>query len=211
MNEWITSLINQFGYLAIAFLIALENIFPPLPSEVILTMSGFMTTSTKLTLSGTILSATLGSLIGALILYAIGRQLTVERLQVLLSHRLFKTLGFRPDDANKAIRWFQNHGNGGIFYGRCIPVIRSLISIPAGIAKTPLAHFCLLTILGSALWNSVLVCLGALVGKSWTKIVLIFDEYTTIVIILMFIACAYLAYRWYHNRIKNNHNKGSGK
>lgn len=202
MNEWITSLINQFGYLAIAFLIALENVFPPLPSEVILTMSGFMTTSTNLTLGGTIFSATLGSLIGALILYATGRQLTVDRLQALLSHRLFKVLGFRPDDANKAVRWFQKHGNGGIFYGRCIPVIRSLISIPAGIAKIPLVRFCLLTVLGSALWNSVLVCLGALVGKSWTKIVLIFDEYTTIALILMFIACVYLAYRWYRSRIK---------
>ena len=99
MNAWITEFINQFGYFAIALLIALENVFPPLPSEIILTMSGFMTTTTSLSIIGVIIAATIGSLIGALILYALGRQLTVNRLERLLGHRLFKLLGFHQDDA----------------------------------------------------------------------------------------------------------------
>lgn len=202
MDAWITDFINQFGYLAIAFLIALENVFPPLPSEIILTMSGFMTTTTSLSIVGVIIAATIGSLAGALILYMIGRQLTVPRLERLLDHRLFKTLGFHQDDAQKAVDWFNRHGSGGILYGRCIPVIRSLISIPAGIAQTPLGKFCLLTTIGSAIWNTILVTLGALVGKSWNKIVIIFDEYTTVAIVIMAVGCLYLAYRWYQKRIK---------
>ncbi len=94
-----------------------------------------MTTTTSLSIIGVIIAATIGSLIGALILYALGRQLTVTRLERLLGHRLFKLLGFHQDDAKKAVDWFNKHGAGGILYGRCIPVIRSLISIPAGIAN----------------------------------------------------------------------------
>lgn len=202
MNAWITDFINQFGYIAITLLIALENIFPPLPSEIILTMSGFMTTNTTLTIIGVIIASTLGSLLGAIILYAIGRQLTVPRLQRLLNRRLFKMLGFHSDDAQKAVDWFNKHGTAGILYGRCIPVIRSLISIPAGIAQTPLPKFCFLTVIGSAVWNTILVGLGAWVGKSWNKIVIIFDEYTTVAIIIMAIVCIYFAYRWYQQRIK---------
>ena len=202
MDAWITSLIDQFGYLAIALLIALENIFPPLPSEVILTMSGFMATKTSLTVAGTVISATLGSLIGALVLYALGRQLTVQRLGALLKRRPFQLLGFKTDDAYRAVRWFNRHGTSGIFYGRCIPVVRSLISIPAGIAKTPLGKVCLLTAIGSALWNTVLVGLGAWVGNSWATIVRIFDDYTTVAVIIMALVGCYLAYRWYLTRIK---------
>ena len=202
MDAWIASLIDQFGYFAIALLIALENVFPPLPSEIILTMSGFMATKTSLTIVGTIISATIGSLIGALILYALGRQLTVNRLGTLLQRRLFRLLGFQKDDAYRAVRWFNRHGTSGILYGRCIPVVRSLISIPAGIAKTPLGKFCLLTTIGSALWNTILVGLGAWVGESWKNIVQIFDEYTTVAIVIMAVVGCYLAYRWYLTRIK---------
>ncbi len=204
MNAWITEFINQFGYLAIALLIALENVFPPLPSEIILTMGGFMTTTTTLNLGGTVVAATIGSLGGALILYALGRQLTVDRLSRLLRHRLFQLLGFKSDDAQKAVDWFNRHGTAGILYGRCIPIIRSLISIPAGIAQTPLPKFCLLTIIGSTIWNTILVGLGAWVGQSWHKIVVIFDEYTTVAIIIMAIGGLYLAYRWYQKRIKKD-------
>lgn len=167
MDAWITSLIDQFGYLAIALLIALENIFPPLPSEIILTMSGFLATKTSLTIAGAVISATLGSLIGALVLYAIGRQLTVQRLGIASQAAPLQLLGFKADDAHRAVRWFNRRkAPTGILYGRCIPVVRSLISIPAGIAKTPLGKFCLLTTIGSAIWNTILVGLGAWVGDS---------------------------------------------
>lgn len=176
MTIWLTHFIENFGYLAIILLIAVENIFPPIPSEVILTLGGFLVSGTKLTLIGVILASTLGSIIGAIILFSISRNLTLPRLEKLLETKLFKLLGFKKDDAQKAIDWFDKHGIGAIFYGRCIPVVRSLISIPAGIAHVGWTKFLVLTTLGSLVWNSVLVGLGHYMGKNWQVVVRIFDD-----------------------------------
>ena len=207
MNAWITEFINQFGYFAIALLIALENVFPPLPSEIILTMSGFMTTTTSLSIVGVIIAATIGSLIGALILYALGRQLTVKRLERLLSHRLFKLLGFHQDDAKKAVDWFNKHGTGGILYGRCIPVIRSLISIPAGMSEMPMQKFLLYTILGSLIWNTVLIIVGSIVGDKWETIVGYLDNFSNIILIILVIIFVVAMYYWFVIRKKKQSKK----
>ncbi len=197
MTIWLTHFIENFGYIAIILLIAVENIFPPIPSEVILTLGG-----TKLTLIGVILASTLGSIIGAIILFSISRNLTLPRLEKLLETKLFKLLGFKKDDAQKAIDWFDKHGIGAIFYGRCIPVVRSLISIPAGIAHVGWTKFLILTTLGSLVWNSVLVGLGHYMGKNWQVVVRIFDDYTLVIIALLLILFIYFGIKWYKTRIK---------
>ena len=202
MTIWLTHFIENFGYLAIILLIAVENIFPPIPSEVILTLGGFLVSGTKLTLIGVILASTLGSIIGAIILFSISRNLTLPRLEKLLETKLFKLLGFKKDDAQKAIDWFDKHGISAIFYGRCIPVVRSLISIPAGIAHVGWTKFLVLTTLGSLVWNSVLVGLGHYVGKNWQVVVRIFDDYTIVIIILLLILFIYFGIKWYKSRIK---------
>lgn len=202
MTIWLTHFIENFGYLAIILLIAVENIFPPIPSEVILTLGGFLVSGTKLTLIGVILASTLGSIIGAIILFSISRNLTLPRLEKLLETKLFKLLGFKKDDAQKAIDWFDKHGIGAIFYGRCIPVVRSLISIPAGIAHVGWTKFLVLTTLGSLVWNSVLVVLGHCMGKNWQVVVRIFDDYTIVIIILLLILFIYFGIKWYKSRIK---------
>lgn len=202
MTIWLTHFIENFGYLAIILLIAVENIFPPIPSEVILTLGGFLVSGTKLTLIGVILASTLGSIIGAIILFSISRNLTLPRLEKLLETKLFKLLGFKKDDAQKAIDWFDKHGISAIFYGRCIPVIRSLISIPAGIAHVGWTKFLVLTTLGSLVWNSVLVGLGHYMGKNWQVVVRIFDDYTIVIIILLLILFIYFGIKWYKSRIK---------
>ncbi|CCI81527.1 DedA family protein [Lactobacillus hominis] len=202
MTTWLTSFIEQFGYFAILLLIAVENIFPPIPSEVILTLGGFLVHITNLKLLGVIIFSTLGSLLGAIILFALSRNLTLSRLEKLLSTKLFKILGFKKDDAQKAINWFDKHGIGAIFYGRCIPVVRSLISIPAGIARVSWAKFLVLTTLGSLIWNSVLIYLGFHMGKNWQVIVKIFDDYTLIIIGLLIILFICFGIKWYKNRIK---------
>ncbi|MBP2057962.1 membrane protein DedA with SNARE-associated domain [Lactobacillus colini] len=202
MTIWLTELIEQFGYLAIIFLITLENIFPPIPSEAVLTLGGFLTTRTSLTLVGTIVSSTLGSVIGAIVLFSISRKLTIYRLEKLLNTKLFKLLGFKKEDAQKSINWFNKYGVGAIFYGRCIPVIRSLISIPAGIAHTSWKKFLVLTTLGSFLWNLILIGLGAYMGQKWHIVVKIFDDYTLIIIIIAIIILAYFCYKWYHTRLR---------
>ena len=202
MTIWLTHFIENFGYLAIILLIAVENIFPPIPSEVILTLGGFLVSGTKLTLIGVILASTLGSVIGAIILFSISRNLTLPRLEKLLETKLFKLLGFKKDDAQKAIDWFDKHGISAIFYGRCIPVVRSLISIPAGIAHVGWTKFLVLTTLGSLVWNSVLVGLGHYMGKNWQVVVKIFDDYTIVIIILLLILFIYFGIKWYKSRIK---------
>ncbi|RVU70620.1 MULTISPECIES: DedA family protein [Lactobacillus] len=202
MTDWIYSSIDQFGYLAVIFLIAIENIFPPIPSEVILCFGGFMTSSTKMNIGGLIIASTIGALIGALALYGFGRILNEERLEKIFSHKLFKRLGFKANDVNRSIAWFDRHGIKAIFFGRFIPVIRSLISIPAGIAKVKMLKFLILTTLGSLIWNTVLIVLGAYMGSKWEVIVTIFEEYSLIVSVILLIAICYCVYRWYKSRIK---------
>ena len=203
MTVWLTHFIEQFGYLAILLLITIENIFPPIPSEAVLTLAGFLVTKTKLTALGVIGASTLGSLVGAIILFAVSRFLTVARLENLLSTKFFKLLGFKKEDAQKAIHWFDKYGTGSIFYGRCIPVVRSLISIPAGIAHVSWPKFLTLTALGSLIWNSVLILLGLYTGKNWQIIVKIFDDFTIVILLVIIIACGYFGYKWYKNRIKS--------
>lgn len=202
MTALIFSFIDHFGYLAVALLIAIENVFPPIPSEVILSFSGFMTSKTSMTTFGLIIASTIGAVIGALILYWIGTLLNADRLEKLFNHTMFKRLGFKKDDVKKSIAWFDKHGVKAIFFGRCIPVVRSLISIPAGIAKVNMRTFLTLTTLGSLIWNSILIFLGSYMGAQWEQIVLIFEEYSLVVITLFIIGILYFSYYWYKNRIK---------
>ncbi|GAA3629613.1 DedA family protein [Lactobacillus hamsteri] len=204
MTTWIFSFIDQFGYWAVALMIAIENVFPPIPSEVILSFSGFMTHKTQMTIFGLVIASTIGAVIGALILYWIGTLLNEERLERLLDHQLFRKLGFKKDDVKRSIAWFDRHGIKAIFFGRCIPVIRSLISIPAGIAQVNMPKFIILTTLGSLIWNTILIGLGSYMGSKWHVIVTIFEEYSLIVVILLAISIIYFAYVWRKKRIKNS-------
>ena len=204
MTNIVFDLINQFGYLAISLLIAIENIFPPIPSEVILSFAGFATHHSQMTVPLVIIASTIGAVLGALILYWIGYLLNEERLEKIFNHKLFKILGFKKGDVKKAIRRFDKYGTRAIFNGRCIPVIRSLISIPAGTAKVKLSKFLIYTTLGSLLWNTILVCLGSYMGENWQVIVTIFEEYSLIIAALILIALVYGSVKWYRKKIKTN-------
>ena len=115
-------MVNRFGYLGILILIAVENVFPPIPSEVILTFGGFLTTCTRLHPAGVVLASTAGSLLGALVLYGAGTLVSPEGLAELLESRPMKLLGFRAEDAWKTIAWFQKKGQRAVLLGRCIPI-----------------------------------------------------------------------------------------
>ena len=145
MEELFTNLISQFGYVGVWFLIFFENVFPPIPSELILPLSGFFTTTTDLTLPGVIIAATIGSITGAYILYGVGRLLSRERLMTFFGTRPMRLLGFKPNDIASAVDWFDRKGQVTVLICRCIPVVRSLISIPAGTAKMNVVRFSLYT------------------------------------------------------------------
>ena len=168
MNDTLITLLNQYGYIGITVLIAVENIFPPIPSEVILTFSGFMTTYSRLTPAGVIACATAGSTIGAVVLYELGYLLTQERMEKFLYGKLGKILHFHQDDVEYTMTWFRKKGKYTVFFCRCVPIVRSLISIPAGMSKMPWGAFLAMTVTGSAIWNILLVSLGRFAGQSWT-------------------------------------------
>jgi membrane protein DedA with SNARE-associated domain len=185
MQDLIISSINQFGYIGILLLIAIENIFPPIPSEVILTFGGFMTTHTNISIIGVIIFSTIGSTLGALVLYGVGRLLTKERLENILDGKIGRTLHFKKEAVRKSEDWFIKRGNYTVFFCRFIPIIRSLISIPAGMTKMRLKTFIILTVAGTAIWNTILVFLGAAFGASWKKIAGYMDTYSTIALIVI--------------------------
>jgi len=204
MQSWIIDIMNQYGYIGITLLIALENIFPPIPSEVILTFGGFMTTRTSLTVWGVIIAATIGSLFGALVLYGVGWFLSAERLGNLLDGKVGRILHFKKEDVIKSSAWFNSKGKSTVLFCRCIPVIRSLISIPAGMAKMKLGMFCLLTTIGSLVWNIILVYLGLTAGASWGKVVADTDLYTEIAVIVIGVIAAIVGIIFIRKRAKDN-------
>ncbi len=202
MEEFILSMMNQFGYIGVFLLIAIENIFPPIPSEVILLFGGFMTTYSELNIIIMIIFATLGSLIGAIILYYIGRLLNKERLKKIISGRIGRILRLKNSDIDKADQWFDTKGNKTVFFCRFIPIVRSLISIPAGMSEMSLGKFFLYTTFGSLIWNSTLIVIGALVGEKWESILNIFDTYSHIVLILLIIIFLIAIYFFYNKKKK---------
>lgn len=206
MQEIIISIMNQFGYLGIMLLIMIENVFPPIPSEIILCFGGFMTTSTKLTIVGVIISATIGSVLGAIILYFIGKILNKERLIKIVSGKVGKILRLKEKDIEMADKWFDTKGAKTVFICRFIPIVRSLISIPAGMSEMPFPKFLILTTLGTAIWNTVLTILGSIMGENWSKIVEIIDKYANITLIILIIVFVIGVTYFYYKRTKKKTN-----
>lgn len=195
MEQWITDIMSDYGYFGIFLLIMLENIFPPIPSEVILTVGGFMTTTTTMTIPGVILASTAGSVFGAIILYGIGLLLDVERLEKIVD-KWGRVLRVKKADIHRADAWFDRFGVWTVFFGRLIPLVRSLISIPAGMSNMKFWLFLTFTTLGTVLWNTVLVFVGEAVGDNREAILEQLDVYSNIVYAL--IVLVGLAAIWYY-------------
>ena len=176
MQAWILQVMGQYGALGIFFLILIENVFPPIPSEVILAFGGFMTLQTTLSVQSVILAATLGSVAGALVLYGAGRWVGQTRLTAFV-RRYGKYLGLKEENVKKAMRCYQRYQKRTVFFCRMAPIVRSLISVPAGLSRMPMGPFLLLTTLGSALWNTVLVLAGRALGHAWSSIGAFMDTY----------------------------------
>lgn len=202
MEEWMLALVDAYGYLGIGILIVAETVFPPIPSEVILTFGGFLTTYTQMHCIGVIIASTIGSVLGAIVLYGVGRLLPQERLEKIVDGRIGKLLHFKREDVEKAIGWFDRRGNITVLLCRCVPVVRSLISIPAGMAAMPMRRFLIYTTLGSAAWNTILVLAGAAAGEAWPTVVALIDQYKWIVICAGMIFAVMLAVLWFWFRFR---------
>lgn len=168
MVQWATDVIDAIGLAGVAFLVALENIFPPIPSELILLLAGFNVSEGRFGVVGAVLAATAGSVVGAYFLYAVGRLVQDERLERFLAGA-GRFVGLKPTDVHKGFQWFDRHGTFVVLFGRLIPVVRSVVSIPAGSDNMPIARFTMLTAAGSLVWNTVWVAVGWGLGDQWEK------------------------------------------
>ncbi len=168
MIQWITDLINAIGLLGVAFLVALESVIPPIPSELVLLLTGFNVSEHRFGLVPAIAMATLGSVVGAWVLYGLGAWVSEERWERLLAG-VGRYVGLKRSDIDKGFAWFERHGPMVVFFGRLIPVVRSVVSIPAGAERMSPWKFTALTVAGSAIWNTIWVVIGAQLGTQWQR------------------------------------------
>ncbi|GAA3797424.1 DedA family protein [Streptomyces phyllanthi] len=187
--EWINSLMDTLGAPGAGLAIALENLFPPLPSEVILPLAGFASSTGRMNLYAALLWTTAGSVVGALALYGVGALLGRDRT-VAVAARLPLV---KVADIEKTEAWFLKHGTKAILFGRMIPIFRSLISVPAGVERMPLPVFTVLTTLGSAIWNTIFVLAGYLLGDNWTEVTTLVSAYSKVVLAAAALAVAAFA------------------
>ena len=169
MASWVIGFISSAGYGGILLLMFIENVFPPIPSELIMPLAGFMVAQDKLDFIGTTLAGMAGSVLGALPLYFAGKKLGEERVK-RLADRHGRWLTISRQDIERASRWFHRHGGAAVFLCRLIPGVRSFISVPAGIIGMNFLQFLAYTSIGTALWAALLAYLGYLLGSNFTKV-----------------------------------------
>jgi membrane protein DedA with SNARE-associated domain len=169
MFDWITSVIARFGYLGVGTLTFLENLFPPIPSELVIPLAGFVAAGGGLRLGLVIAVASLGSLAGALVWYAVGRWIGEHRLRRWVA-RHGKWLTLSAQDVDRAQLWFKRHGAAAVFFGRLMPGLRTFVSLPAGFSSMPLAPFVLYSALGTAMWTAALAYAGVVLQANFTLV-----------------------------------------
>jgi membrane protein DedA with SNARE-associated domain len=169
LASWVQDVIESLGYLGVALLVIAENLFPPIPSEIVLPFAGFVARRGDGSVIVMVVASTIGSVIGALVLYAIAAAIGPERIHSFVV-RFGKWFGVKESDMVRAEEWFDRRSNAAVLVGRCVPLIRSLVSIPAGFRRMKFVPFITLTAIGSAVWNIALIGAGAALGDQWDRV-----------------------------------------
>ena len=198
--DWVVGLMGIIGPYGAGLAIALENLFPPLPSEAILPMAGLAAHAGEFALWEAILWTTIGSLAGALLLYGIGAWFGIDRLRWIAD----KLPLVYVDDVDRTVAWFRKHGGKAVFFGRFIPIFRSLISIPAGVVRMPLWRFGLYTTVGSLIWNTAFILVGWYLGEAWHIVEEYMDVVQNVVIVVVVAAVAWFVVVRIRARGKND-------
>lgn len=194
LTEWATDIVERLGYLGVAMLVALENVFPPIPSEVVLGLAGYVASRGDASVFGMVVAATIGSVVGALILYGLSAAVGPVRLRaVIIRHGGW--IGFGEADLDRAEEWFDRRSRSAVLVCRCVPLIRSLISIPAGFRRMPIVTFTLCTLIGSLLWNTVLIAAGYALADQWERILDYTEPFQTLVVVVIGLVVAALVVR----------------
>lgn len=182
MFDWITALIDQLGLPGVALMMFLENVFPPIPSELIMPLAGFNAAQGRMGLIGVILAGTLGSLAGAVLWYLLGRAIGTARLRRLAT-RHGRWLTVTPSELDRADAWFDRHGGAAVFLGRLVPTVRTLISIPAGLSEMPPGRFLLWSGLGTLIWTTLLALAGYLLEDAYHRVEGWVNPVSTVVVV----------------------------
>ncbi len=200
INQWALSIISSMGYPGLGLVMFLENIFPPIPSELVLPLAGSLTLEGRFTMLGVTIVGAIGSVAGALFFYGLGKWFDEARVRVLM-RKFGKWFLLSEEDLDRALEWFNRHGEYVIFFGRMVPIVRSLISVPAGLASMNIPRFILYTSLGTALWSFMLAYAGRILGQNWHRVTDFVSQYETLVIILCVSAVvAFVASRLWQRR-----------
>lgn len=194
MTDWIISIMEQLGYFGIALLMFLDNVFPPIPSEVIMPSAGFAASKGQLLLSGVIIAGSIGSLVAAALLYWAGRKIPNQSIFNWVD-RYGKYLFIKSEDVKKALDWFEKYGHRVVFFGRMVPAVRSLISIPAGMSHMPFWKFMLYSSVGTIIWTTFLACVGYYFGNNIELMQQIFSRVGYVIITIVLILVAYFFYK----------------
>jgi len=191
ISGWVVDVVEALGPFGVGLLVLLENLFPPIPSEIILPLAGYLSGTGRLNVVTVIVAATLGSVIGALALYWLGAAVGEDRIRVWLR----KLPLMQESDLDRAQGWFDRHGGTAVLIGRIIPVVRSLVSVPAGVQRMPLWRFTLYTTLGSGVWNTIFVVLGYVLGNQWKTVGQYSDVLNYAVIAAIVLAVVYFGWK----------------
>ncbi len=184
LTNWATDIVEQLGYIGVAMLVAIENLFPPIPSEVVLGLAGYTASRGDASVIGMIIAATIGSVVGAWVLYGLSAAVGPVRLRAIVI-RYGTWIGFGETDLDRAEAWFDRRSRSAVLLCRCVPLLRSLISIPAGFRRMPLGTFTLFTLIGSLIWNTILITAGYLLADQWEKLLDYTEPFQTLVMILI--------------------------
>lgn len=191
LATWAATVVDSLGYLGVALLVAIENVFPPIPSEVVLGLAGYSASRGDASVVGMVVAATVGSVVGACVLYAFAAAVGPLRLRAIVI-RYGRWVGFGETDLDRAEAWFDRRSRSAVLVCRCVPLIRSVISIPAGFRRMPLGTFVVFTLIGSLVWNAVLVTAGYLLGEQWDRILEVTEPFQNLVLV----ALALLVVAW---------------
>lgn len=202
MTEWIISIMESLGYLGIMFLMFMDNVFPPIPSEIIMPSAGYTASQGELLLIGVIIAGSIGSLIAAALLYWLGRKIEHDALFRWVD-RYGKYLFIKSKDVKIALQWFEKYGHRIVFFGRMIPAARSLISIPAGMSHMPFWKFMLYSGLGTIIWTTFLAYIGFYFGENQALMHQIFSKVSYVILAIVLLVISILLYKKYHQNIHN--------